>query len=351
MIRDIQKISEIEKLYGYRIPHIEHYKYYLELLSRNDEKVITNINNLAEYEQRCDYDVKSAKYKVGDYLIKHFTELFGKYNSKPEQVSLQEKECIYLDGHRYVSIDISEANFTVAKKYHGLDLPKWERYLTENLGIDISLASSKNFRQYVLGYVLGKKINTYQKVEVFNKLKTIDNSLVVGVNCDEIVLDITNNPDFDYETLNDGYWKATVFTMNTVTNFGEHIYVKTDISGKKKLYATNGNDFYIHYKTLVLNEPLNVLDTILKQDGLYFERVVTYDNKLRKREYQYVDKNVSLEKVGTNYINPNTNEVLYSDLLDDEVLSLIEHKIIDGLKQNYQNVLEYHINFLNRLLK
>lgn len=350
-MKDIQKISEIEKLYGYRIPHIEHYKYYLELLSKTDEKVLININNLADYEQRCDYDVKSAKHKVSNFLIEHFKELFNNYKSAPLQVQFEEKNCTYLDGHRYVSIDISEANFTVAKKYHGLELPKWERYLTENLGVDISLAASKNLRQYVLGYVLGKRIVSYEKVEVHNKLKTIDPKLVVGVNSDEIILDITDYHNYDYKSLNDGFWKATMFVMNTTSNYGEHIYYKTFDDGSKKLYAANGNDFYIHYKTLILNEPLDVLDTILKQDGMYFERVITYDNKLHRREYQYVDKNVSLEKVGMNYINPNTNDVLYSDIHDDEVLSLIENKVIDGLEQRYQKVLEYHKKFINRLLK
>jgi hypothetical protein len=298
-MKNINKISEIEKLYGYRIPCKENYKYYLELLALTDPNVLENINNLSIYEERTG-DLKNAKFKTLDRLVEHFKMLFNN-PIEYEPVSLQTKDTKYLDKHVYVSIDIREANFTIAKKYHGLELPRWERYLTETLGVDISLASSKSFRQMILGQVLNKKIISLEKVETFHKLKSIDPDLVVGINQDEIILDITGK-EFDTLSVTDDLWKAEVFEMNIIENYGENVMVKTFLNGKKKFYAVNGNNYYIHYKTLILNQPLQTLDTIIKYDNTYFERIVR-DGGLVQREYRYIDKYVDICRVENDYLS------------------------------------------------
>lgn len=350
--------KDIEKTFGLRIPVSEYTDYYITTLLKSPEKAdikeqILLLKELAETSERDLADLKGKLiYDSVQTLKERFFAKLSLYPISELKNELELKQFIPEHGKRYISFDIKEANWSVIKHYLGLDFNNWVSYSQEHLNFPKAIAYSKPIRQAILGQVVNPKL--YDKMQKCLTAKHLDliepiniaiESKIVGVNSEEVILEIDPNVDpmcFDLP------WivpvKTTVFDVNIVRNYGDTVIVKTIISDKgnyKSLYAVDGKRFYIHFKTLILDEPLDVKDLLFKIEHKIFEYCGT-DLKDFK-EYDYVRKHIKkidwLNNFGS--IDGNLKYVIEQDkFIDVDIQKNIYTKSIN-IKNDVE---EYHYN-------
>ncbi len=87
--------------------------------------------------------------------------------------------------------------------------------------------------------------------------------------------------------------KFSIYDVKIHNNFGDVVIVKEFLDENwelkyKSLYGVNGHRFYIHFKTLVLEEPLDDRDMLFKLESKIFRWC---GNDLKDfREWEYVKK-------------------------------------------------------------
>lgn len=274
----------LEKTFNIKIPVVKHAEYYIETLKKSPqfENIATHIELFKDYENMLignGLKVKDDKMRTINKIIESLKTVgfvdalngwsytnseFSKLGYTPEEDQL------------YLSVDIKEANWTVAKYFLNYDLPKWELYL-KTLGYHDALATSKSFRQYVLGNTNPKRFASMQKLMTEIHLKMLSKTLrdqVVMISEDEIIFKISNDIK-PIDILNQD-WKVPVkgkmFRTNYFLNCGDHIRVDTIFDNSfvgethRELKAVNGNRFFLHFKTLILNEEIDDRDLLFLND-------------------------------------------------------------------------------------
>lgn len=114
-------------------------------------------------------------------------------------------------GRKFISIDFEKANFSVLKYYNNeifRGTSSWEEFV--GLFTDSKyFADSKYIRQVVFGKCNSKRLGTYEKyliyglVDNIKEAEVVDESCIVSVTNDEVVLDVTDcdNIDATFEIL------------------------------------------------------------------------------------------------------------------------------------------------------
>lgn len=114
-------------------------------------------------------------------------------------------------GRKFISIDFEKANFSVLHHYDNKifrGTSSWKEFVGLFTDSDY-FANSKYIRQVVFGKCNSKRLGTYEKYLIYglvNKIKeadVVDESCIISVTNDEVVLDVTNcdNVDATFEVL------------------------------------------------------------------------------------------------------------------------------------------------------
>lgn len=284
---------EFAKLFDIRIPVLEHAEYYINNLKKSGRypDMDRKLKLFSEYVPETTFKNDKQKYMYGSIKV-----LQEQIKARIDDLQLvhdifEEKTFIPISGRKYVSIDIKEANWTTTKFFLSLDYPVWEEYAVEYLKMPRLFAVSKSLRQALLGQVVNpKKYDKMEKIITLKHLHLVKNYKVVGLNKDEIILELDN----PHKLFNIPWIlpvNITSFQVDIHKNFEETIRVDTifnDNSSYKKLVGVHGDRFYIHYKTLILNEKIEKNDLLIKKDKMIFQWCGNDYKEMM--EYDYIRK-------------------------------------------------------------
>ena len=273
----------LEKTFNIKIPIYKHADYYIDTLKKSAQfkDIDSHIEMFKEYEEYVVANDRTVKYDK----VKNITDILSMFHNTglvqkltewtlPIKSTFKKKGFDPENGKLYLSVDVNEANWTVMKHYLGLDYPKWEEYILPHT--HPTLAKSKTFRQYVLGNTSPKKFASMQR-DITSKhlymLPLHTANSVVMVSEDEIIFEIEKITEV--ERILSLEWlvpvKGKIFKTNFHTNYNEHVRLDTvyDNSGTKlykELKAVNGNRFFLHFKSLVLEEEIDDRDLLFLND-------------------------------------------------------------------------------------
>lgn len=373
---------EFANLFGYRVPNKQHAEYYFSLLREsNSYKDLDKQLELWNKYETLDFNKDKFKFidNVKSYINNKIKESNITYIPEMFKNGFEEKNFISEHNKSYISIDIKEANWSVLKNYFLKDsFPNWYDFI-KDLNYDDLFALSKPLRQVIIGQIFNPK--TLDRIEKFitynhiEKLKSLGYSdKIVGVNKDEIIL---LNENIDCKAIQELEFllpvSFTFFNVKKVDNFNEHItvYEITDENGNilyKKLYATDGNRFFIHFKTLILNQELNDKDLITRKDNIFF--IYHGEDYKKVREYNYIEnytkelewcekEYVCGRKMYLSEINGlkySLEIVLYNDFFKyyvdfnnkNIIQNSIEGNYLDYLDNIKEEIKKHHINYVKQ---
>lgn len=268
------------KLFDLNVPEYEHFDYYVEQYSRlprwkdlkNKIKLYKDFESLVEDPYK--YKLEKAS-QIIDFLksTRAHNEL-NDDNLIPDYPTNKNFE--YLEGDKYLSIDINSANWVVLKKYDPEflnELGDSYHSLLERFDVHPIFFNSKQFRQYIFGNLNPKRQIKAQRVIIEDLIKSISNYSKLNIFCikhDEVIYKFNDYSDVGkiISNLDQNLFKYKIFTVkrcedfrinNFYDEFGNFIY--------NELSGCNGNKYFIYLKKYILNEPLDIRDLYFRNDG------------------------------------------------------------------------------------
>lgn len=277
--------GELTKTYSkFKIPVEKYADYYIDTLIEAgivDKRPIELLKALTEKVG----SVSSYKGQKMDEILEYFKKM--DWNLNNIDYSKLCMNCTYtlLDFNNfksdkfYISIDLKEANWQAWKEIFSLKFGSWKEWTEKTFELDPYLSESKNFRQYIFGNTNPKRIQKVQELMMQNVIEAMPNEIkghIVSRKSDELILEFNYNPIVHWFHLNyiekivNYELNLTMFKIEYILNFGETVKLKHSYTSpnakefKTKLTEVNGNRFFIHLKSIILNKP------ILEKD-LFFE--------------------------------------------------------------------------------
>ncbi len=272
--------KELEKLYPeFKIPVQTHAEYYINSLIFGDYVSIKPLEDMVLFEKNSTEELGSLKHKklaevIDFFKTNGFVELLNSF-----EVPKHDYTCLsfsnYKDGKYYVSIDLSSANWQAFQLVTGI-IEDYKSYVERNFNFPEILSNSKSFRQFILGNTNPKKlskISEYLMSKIYSNLSLELRTKVVGKNSDELIFEFDSFPRvFFNELFSFANTKTKIFKFFLVNNYSETIkvahYVDKDFNFEEnvKLKEVPGNRFFIHYKSIVLEEPIEERDLLFEND-------------------------------------------------------------------------------------
>ena len=265
-----------------RIPYLEEAQYYLDVLAHKMDisSILKNMKDCIEEHG----EIGSYKMRKFDEIVAHFKEsgMMEQFNNVPlyEHKSDYPKQFNnWKEDKVYISMDVNEANWSIFKHAIGSDLPKWTEFVKQ-FDLHPFIAESKSYRQLVFGNLNPSRQQSFQKKYMSEVVgmweKTVWGKNIVMLSPDEILFELAEGEHLtmmncvDMQAIQYALplaMKTKVYCIKRVTNFGDSISIKYQPRTDKpteELFAVNGNRFFIHFKSIILKEPLDDRD-------LYFE--------------------------------------------------------------------------------
>ena len=282
MIFQTSHYKELMRLYPkIRIPYLDQAIYYLLELSLTD----ASIGEITADFQDCvkkHGDVTSYKMKKMDEILKYFkddTDLMDNFNNAtlPTQEDLKSPYPKSFGNWKpeaekfYVSVDMNAANWSVfCENAKVPDKPKWIDFVTEKFDLHPCIAKSKSFRQFVLGNMNPRRQQSFQKafmIELAGVYTAFGVPEPVMLSADEILFEIPSGMSYFCPKFDESKYgiKETTYCMEIHDSYGERVLVKRNLNtNHRELFSIQGTRFFIHYKNIILNKPVEDRD-------LYFE--------------------------------------------------------------------------------
>lgn len=287
----VMNYNELQKLYPeFKIPYEKEVEYYIQCLRVNDPTMEEKLNDFTALGF-IEPDPVRYKFKKFDEIMAYFKQYNLDMNLLHKDSSLLNSGYTlkefnnYKSDKFYFSIDLREANWQAFKHAQSLsNKDSFEEFTTKEFDLHPAIARSKSFRQFLFGNTNPKRLQKVQESmmhKIYESLGDELKSKVVGKKSDELLFESDNHHTFEdieltlfinMSMLN--FWiKTTYFTVSEHTNFNEFVRIKKEfpngnyeISNKQKLMGVPGNRFFIHYKTLILNDYLDERDLYFVQD-------------------------------------------------------------------------------------
>lgn len=266
------------KLMDISMPNLDYFDYYVNQLSKTNKfKNIKYLVSLYEkLEETCD-DIFKLKIDKSNEIIEYLKNTRA-YNELVDDNLLPSypttKNFEYTSGKKYISIDISKANWVVLKKYD----PDFKQELGYSYDDFLSKFDvpeifhfSKQFRQYVFGNINPKRQGKVQRAIIETVMDRYRN-LNLDIACiknDEVIYSFDTMDQVEY-IINDidDTFSVKLFMVDRVDDFRVNTYIDKDGNFLyKEMSGCNGNLFYINLKKHILNEKLEVADLFFKIDG------------------------------------------------------------------------------------
>lgn len=277
--------KELEKLYPeFKIPYEKEADYYLHVMLHGNKKLQQTFALFKELEAKHP-EITKYKFKKFDEIIAYFKTMSWELNNLDNNCSLLNSDYSEKDFNNYkpdkfyISIDLKEANWQAFKlAFEVIDGPNellnFEGWSIKQFDLHPCVAQSKSFRQFLFGNTNPKRLQRIQKGMmniVYNSHPYKD--FIVGKKPDELIFEFSNLSEFDQFKFsqyidNIPYqFKFSFFTISETTNFKEFVRIKNKFTGfefkellETKLVGVPGHRFFLHYKTLILKEPLDERD-------------------------------------------------------------------------------------------
>ena len=182
----------------------------------------------------------------------------------------------YQENKKYISIDISKANWFVMKKYDPEFINElgdtYEDFLNK-FDVHPFFHSSKQFRQFIFGHVNPKRQSKAQRViieDVLNSVKR-NNLELVSTRHDEIIFSFDYYYDIEHiikmcdETKN---FKWKIFNIKRFEDFRiNYFYDENGSYLNKELSGCNGHKYFMYLKKYIFEETLDIRDLYFRIDG------------------------------------------------------------------------------------
>lgn len=276
----MKDIKTFVKLFDLNVPEFNHFDYYISQYSRLDRfKDLKNkIELYLDFESLVD-DPFLYKTEKAQQII-NYLESSGAFNDLNDDNLIPDlpitKNFEYVEGQKYISVDINSANWYVLKTYDPDWINElgnsWEEFLSK-FDIHPVFNNSKQFRQFIFGHLNPKKQIKVQRLVIEKFIKDLDlkNLKIICIRQDEVIFSFENWSDVDYlikivDSIS--HFKYRLFTVEKKNDFRiNSFYDKNGNFLHKELSGCNGNKYFIFLKKYILNEPLDIRDLYFRIDG------------------------------------------------------------------------------------
>ena len=264
------------RLFDINVPSYDEIDYYLDILSKtNKYKNIKELASLFEKNEEEFGDLFQARVekskKLIDFLtISHaYTEMT--YDQIPDLPT--NKEFKPDEDKKYLSIDLTQANWQALKKYdefNGLG-NSYSDFLRKFDFPEIFI-HSKFLRQFIYGNLNPKKQQKIQRHMIQTDVIDVigDKIQIAWVKNDEVVYSYNNLSEIIpiVESLNLDKFHYKIFSTKFVEDFRINSYINKE--GEflyKEIVGGDGLKFYMNLKRYILEEPLDIRDLYFHVNG------------------------------------------------------------------------------------
>ncbi len=265
------------RLFNLNVPLYSEFDYYIGQLSKlYSHRDIYEWIRLYEEFEFLDIDIFKYKMSKSQEIISYIKNTDSyKRMLNDDILPIEVNNNVSFDeGKKYVSIDLSKANWQSIKFYDDFSKNEigdsYQSFLKRFDLPDVFL-HSKIFRQYIFGNLnMKKQINTQHRI-IKNILEQLSNTTanLEFIRNDEIIYSYHEISQISEQlSLKNDKIHVNMFIVDKVENF----YIKSnlDIGGKimhKNLLGCPGNRFYINLKKYITGEKLVLNDLLFRIDG------------------------------------------------------------------------------------
>ena len=266
------------KLFDLNVPVIEHLDYYIDQMSKTqkykDIKHFLSLYQESEMEISDAYEFRKNKSQE----IIDFIKGTNAYNELCYDKNLIDyptaKSIEYVEGVKYLSIDLRSANWVALKHYdppHINELGNDYIDFLSKFNLPKVFLHSKYLRQFIFGNVNPKRLIKVQRNLIQEMVRKYQDDLQVeGVRNDEVIFSFNDFSEIKdiYNQINHDRYKTKIFTINRVEDFRiDNLY---DIDGNlvhREMMGVDGTLFYIKLKEYITGEELDIRDLYFKSNG------------------------------------------------------------------------------------
>jgi len=266
------------KLFDLNVPVIEHLDYYINQMSKTQK--YKDIRHFLSLYQESEVEISDAYEfrKNKSQEIIDFIKGTNAYNELCYDKNLIDyptaKSIEYVEGVKYLSIDLRSANWVALKHYdppHINELGNDYIDFLSKFNLPKVFLHSKYLRQFIFGNVNPKRLIKVQRNLIQEMVRKYQDELQVeGVRNDEVIFSFKEFSDIKgiYNGIDHNKYKTKIFTVNRVEDFRiDNLY---DISGNlihRELMGVDGTLFYIKLKEYITGEKLDIRDLYFKSNG------------------------------------------------------------------------------------
>jgi hypothetical protein len=266
------------KLFDLNVPTIDHLDYYVEQMSKTQK--YKDIKTFLKMYQDIEKDISDAYEfrKNKSQEIIEFIKSTNTYNEMCYDKSLIDypttRSIEYVEGVKYLSVDLRSANWMSLKKYdpdHINELGSDYAKFLKKFNLPDVFIHSKYLRQFIFGNVNPKRIAKVQRNIIQEVVRRYQDSLQVeGVKNDEVIFSFKEFMDIEeiYNQIDTKKYKTKIFTINRIEDFRiDTIY---DINGNmsyREMSGVDGTLFFIKLKQYITGEPLDIKDLYFRSNG------------------------------------------------------------------------------------
>ena len=269
------------KIFDVSVPDFDHFDYYIGQLSRLDRhKDIKELISLYEKAEEEFGDLYEYRMKKSIEIIE-FLQNTRAYNDLTLDNLIKDypvsKTFQFVEGKKYLSIDMKKANWSVLKSYDPSfvnELPNTYDELLDKFCMPEVFKRSKSLRQYIFGNINPKRQGKAQRVmmqEIINDLSGLDGITIECIKNDEIIYSYTDIGYLKENVLSKidmNRFKTKLFTNKKVEDFRiDYIMDESEQILYKEMVGCNGNRFFLLLKKYIFEESFDIRDLYFRVDG------------------------------------------------------------------------------------
>jgi len=265
------------KLFDLNVPVMEHFDYYIDQLSKSQKyKDIKYFLSLYRNMELDIDDVNKFRKNKSDEIIA-FIKSTNSYIEMCYDKNLIDyptvKNIEYLEGVKYLSIDLRNANWASLKHYdppHINELGKDYLDFLDKFNLPKVFIFSKYLRQFIFGNVDPRRIIKVQRNLIQNVVRQYQNFLQLeGVRNDEAIFSFKKFDDIStiYKEIDSQKYKTKIFSINKVENFRiDNIYSVNGDLTSREMVGVDGTQFYLKLKEYITGETIDERDLYFRNN-------------------------------------------------------------------------------------
>lgn len=268
------------KLMDINVPVYEHFDYYIDQYSKLEKwKNIRDLIKLYEEAEETHEDL--YRFRIDKSIeIVNFVKATRAYTEMCDDNLLSDyptsRNFEYLDGKKYLSIDIKKANWISLKNYDPEflnELGNSYEDLLRKFDMPEIFNYSKQFRQFIFGNLNPKKQCRIQRNIIENEVINILDKFKLEVACvknDEVIysLDSLEYVEEIFKIIDKNKFNIKIFITKRIEDFRINTNINADGDILySEISGCNGNHYFLNIKKYLLEEPIDIRDLYFRMDG------------------------------------------------------------------------------------